>query len=193
MCIKSLGKINTLTRENVKKGMTLLDIRMYPIASRLFEIEVWTIDDTTKTLKNSYQPILNIKHIRQGVKIKNPDDIFLFLGDNKRVNDLEKLIEDDDIKLSNIHEKINKLKEKKKNKIKKENDEDINDDINIQNKKNIKLDNISNNEFEVGPAEKKTKLVVEFLFNPEYISVGQKIIINDQNLKAYGVITKIFK
>ena len=173
--------------------MTLLDIRMYPIASRLFEIEVWTIDDTTKTLKNSYQPILNIKHIRQGVKIKNPDDIFLFLGDNKRVNDLEKLIEDDDIKLSNIHEKINKLKEKKKNKIKKENDEDINDDINIQNKKNIKLDNISNNGFEVGPAEKKTKLVVEFLFNPEYISVGQKIIINDQNLKAYGVITKIFK
>ena len=193
VCIKSLGKINTLTRENVKKGMTLLDIRMYPIASRLFEIEVWTIDDTTKTLKNSYQPILNIKHIRQGVKIKNPDDIFLFLSDNKRVNDLEKLIEDDDIKLSNIHEKINKLKEKKKNKIKKENDEDINDDINIQNKKNIKLDNISNNEFEVGPAEKKTKLVVEFLFNPEYISVGQKIIINDQNLKAYGVITKIFK
>ena len=193
VCIKSLGKINTLTRENVKKGMTLLDIRMYPIASSLFEIEVWTIDDTTKTLKNSYQPILNIKHIRQGVKIKNPDDIFLFLGDNKRVNDLEKLIEDDDIKLSNIHEKINKLKEKKKNKIKKENDEDINDDINIQNKKNIKLDNISNNEFEVGPAEKKTKLVVEFLFNPEYISVGQKIIINDQNLKAYGVITKIFK
>ena len=193
VCIKSLGKINTLTRENVKKGMTLLDIRMYPIASRLFEIEVWTIDDTTKTLKNSYQPILNIKHIRQGVKIKNPDDIFLFLSDNKRVNDLEKLIEDDDIKLSNIHDKINKLKEKKKNKIKKENDEDINDDINIQNKKNIKLDNISNNEFEVGPAEKKTKLVVEFLFNPEYISVGQKIIINDQNLKAYGVITKIFK
>ena len=193
VCIKSLGKINTLTRENVKKGMTLLDIRMYPIASSLFEIEVWTIDDTTKTLKNSYQPILNIKHIRQGVKIKNPDDIFLFLSDNKRVNDLEKLIEDDDIKLSNIHEKINKLKEKKKNKIKKENDEDINDDINIQNKKNIKLDNISNNEFEVGPAEKKTKLVVEFLFNPEYISVGQKIIINDQNLKAYGVITKIFK
>ena len=193
VCIKSLGKINTLTRENVKKGMTLLDIRMYPIASSLFEIEIWTIDDTTKTLKNSYQPILNIKHIRQGVKIKNPDDIFLFLGDNKRVNDLEKLIEDDDIKLSNIHDKINKLKEKKKNKIKKENDEDINDDINIQNKKNIKLDNISNNEFEVGPAEKKTKLVVEFLFNPEYISVGQKIIINDQNLKAYGVITKIFK
>ena len=95
--------------------------------------------------------------------------------------------------MSNIHDKINKLKEKKKNKIKKENDEDINDDINIQNKKNIKLDNISNNEFEVGPAEKKTKLVVEFLFNPEYISVGQKIIINDQNLKAYGVITKIFK
>ena len=200
VCIKSLGKINTLTRENVKKGMSLLDMRINPIASKLFEIEIWTIDDTTKILKNSCQPILNIKHIRQGVKIKNPDDIFLFLSDNKRINELEKIIEDDEIKLENIHDKINKLVEKKKNKIQKEINENMEEDlnnknknvINIKNEKN-KIENKSSNEIIIGPAEKKTKLVVEFLFNPEYITVGQKIIINDQNLKAYGVITKIFK
>ena len=47
----------------------------------------------------------------------------------------------------------------------------------------------------IGPINKKVKLLVEFLFSPEYISVGQKIIINDQNLKlkAFGVITKILK
>ena len=99
VCIKSLGKINTLTKENVKKGMYLLDTRITPVASRLFEIEVWTIDDTTRTLKNTYQPILNIKHVRQGVKMKNPDEIFLFLSDNKRINDLEKIIENDEINL----------------------------------------------------------------------------------------------
>ena len=196
VCIKSLGKINTLTRENVKKGMSLLDIRMNPIASRLFEIEIWTIDETTKFLKNSYQPILNIKHIRQGVKIKNQDDIFLFLSDNKRLNELEKLIENDDINLTNARDKINKLIKNKKERIKKENDENLKDDFikenNIKDEKN-KNENISNNEIVIGPAEKKTKLVVEFLFNPEYISVGQNIIINDQNLKAYGIITKIFK
>ena len=191
VCIKSLGKINTLTRENVKKGMSLLDIRMNPIASRLFEIEIWTIDDTTKSLKNSYQPILIIKHIRQGVRIKNPDDIFLFLTDNKRLNELEKLIANDEINLANVHDNINKLVSKKKNRIKQEIDKNLKDNFIKEN--NNKNENITNNEIVIGPAEKKTKLVVEFLFNPEYISVGQKIIINDQNLKAYGVITKIFK
>ena len=174
VCIKSLGKINTLTKENVKKGMYLLDTRITPIASKLFEIEVWTIDDTIRTLKNTYQPILNIKHVRQGVKIKNPDEIFLFLGDNKRINDLEKIVENDEINLSNVKNNINNLIKKKKN--------------------NKNENNINNNSvIIIGPEDKKTKLVVEFLFNPEYISVGQKIIINDQTLKAYGVITKIFK
>ena len=173
VCIKSLGKINTLTKENVKKGMYLLDTRITPVASRLFEIEVWTIDDTTKTLKNTYQPILNIKHVRQGVKIKNPDEIFLFLSDNKRINDLEKIIENDEINLSNIKNNINLVKKKKSN-----NKFDSNNNSSV---------------IIIGPEDKKTKLIVEFLFNPEYISVGQKVIINDQILKAYGVITKIFK
>ena len=39
----------------------------------------------------------------------------------------------------------------------------------------------------------KTRLIVEFMFNPEYINVGGNVIINDQSLKAFGIITKIFK
>ena len=213
--IKSIGNINTLTRDNVKKGMSLLDIRNTPIASRLFEIEIWTIDDTTKSFKRSYQPILNIKHVRQGVKIKNPDELFLFLSDNKKINDLENIIEDDDINLDNVKDKLCNLIEKKKNRyenINKENNNinKINDNYinnnNITDNKNIKVMQNKNHQKEIkdelfsisdeitiGPADKKTKLVVEFLFNPEYISVGQKIIINDQSLKACGVITKIFK
>ena len=203
VCIKSIGDINTLSRDNVKKGMSLLDLRNTPIASRLFEIEIWTIDDTTKSFKTSYQPILNIKHVRQGVKIKNPDELFLFLTDNKRSNDLEDLIKDNDINLDNIKEKLSILIEQKKNKsINIHNINNVNKLTNnikkIQNKNHSKekesenLFNI-NDEIIIGPADKKTKLVVEFLFNPEYISVGQKIIINDQSLKACGVITKIFK
>ena len=83
-------------------------------------------------------------------------------------------MENDEINLSNIKNNINNLIKKKKN--------------------NKNENNINNNSvIIIGPEDKKTKLVVEFLFNPEYISVGQKIIINDQTLKAYGVITKIFK
>ena len=208
--IKSVGNINTLTRDNVKKGMSLLDIRKTPIASRLFEIELWTIDDSTKSIKASYQPILNIKHVRQGVKIKNSDELFLFLSDNKKINDLENIIEDDDITLDNVKDKICNLIEKKKNKNVINNNvnkiKNINNNNNNNNIKNIKAiqnknhqkeieDDIYNScdEITIGPADKKTKLIVEFLFNPEYISVGQKIIINDQSLKACGVITKIFK
>ena len=208
--IKSIGNINTLTRDNVKKGMSLLDIRNTPIASRLFEIEIWTIDDSTKSFKASYQPILNIKHIRQGVKIKNPDELFFFLSDNKKINDLENIIENDEITLYNVKDKIGKLIEdkKKKNKNIINNNNNIKklNGINNNNVKNLKviqnknhqkeieneLFNV-NDEITIGPADKKTKLVVEFLFNPEYISVGQKIIINEQSLKACGVITKIFK
>ena len=206
VCIKSIGDINTLTRDNVKKGMSLIDIRNTPIASRLFEIEIWTIDDTTKNLKRSYQPILNIKHVRQGVKIKNPDELFLFLSDNKKINDLESLVKNEEINLDNIKDNIKKLIDKKKllknkNKISENynNNNNINEDKNIKisqnkNQKDFNDDLFSiNDEITIGPADKKTKLVVEFLFNPEYISVGQKIIINDQSLKAYGVITKIFK
>ena len=191
-CIKSLGPINTLTRDNVKKGKLLLDLKHTPIASRLFEIELWTIDNAEKTIKTSYQPILNIKHIRQRVKIRNPDELFLFLSDNKNANDLEKLVMDNNINLDNINEKIHNLVGKKRKSINKNQNSNSNN-INIVQKNND--DNIFNfnEEITIGTFDKKTKLVVEFLFNPEYITVGQKICIYDQSLKAWGFITKIFK
>ena len=201
VCIKSLGEINTLTRDNVKKGMLLLDLKHAPIASRLFEIELWTIDNTTKTIKTSYQPILNIKHIRQGVKIKDPNELFLFLSDNKNINDLENLVMDNNVNLENINDKIYSLIDKKnkknknenvnENKINTENCENKNE--NQKNEKNINNFLKFNDEITIGPYDKKIKLIVEFLFNPEYISVGQKISIYDQSLKAWGIITKIFK
>ena len=193
-CIKSIGPINTLTKDNVKKGMSLLDLRITPIASKLFEIELWTYDNSTKSFKTTYQPILNIKHVRQGVKFKNPDELFLFLSDNKNMNDLESLVLDNEVNLNNVHERIDELIKKKKKfssrykNYNKKTTKDTNNNIINENINNIGL----NEEITIGP-EKKTKFVVEFLFNPEYISIGQKIIINDQSLKAYGVITNIFK
>ena len=70
--------------------------------------------------------------------------------------------------------------------MKKEKDKDKNNDNKL-----FHLDR----EIIIGPINKKTKLLVEFLFSPEYISVGEKIIINDQSLKlkAFGVITNILK
>ena len=182
--IKSIGPTNTLTKDDVNKGMSLLDLRQVPVSSRLFEIELWTIDDTEKSFKSSYQPILNIKHIRQGVRIKNPDELFFFLTNNKKINDLENLLLSDDINFDNVNDKIAQLINKNSFKSK----------YGFIKNNLITKDNIFpfNEEITVGPSNKKTKLVVEFLFNPQYISIGQKVFINDQSLKACGTITKIF-
>ena len=50
----------------------------------------------------------------------------------------------------------------------------------------------SNDEFIISSTT-KTKLIFEFMFNPEYITIGSNVIINDQSLKAFGQVTKIFK
>ena len=200
--VKSLGNVNTLTKEYARKGMCLLEFNEHLTSSKLFEIQIWTIDQKRKKVKNSYQPFLHIKHVGQPVKIKNPDEIYLFLSDNKKENDLEKLLDKDDVNLNNVQNKLKKLIEKKKH-LNKKDSEDKKEIKNIKVMKNENdEDNNLNNpllEFDreiiIGPVNEKTKLLVEFLFSPEYISVGQKIIINDQSmqLKAFGVVTKILK
>ena len=39
--------------------------------------------------------------------------------------------------------------------------------------------------------DKKTTLIFQFLYNPEYIGVGNNIIINMDNLKAFGKIKQL--
>ena len=205
--IKGLGNANTLNKEYPRKGMSLLEYKKDLTSSRLFEIEIWTIDHSTKRVKSSYQPVLHIKHMGQPVKIKNRDEIYFFLNDNDKENDLEKLLDENDVNLNNVNNKLKKLIEKKKNLNKKNNEDkkDINIIPNIKILKNYNKkdkENESENklfyfdrEIIIGPVNKKAKLLVEFMFSPEHISVGQKIIINDQSLKlnAFGVITKILK
>ena len=48
----------------------------------------------------------------------------------------------------------------------------------------------SENEIKILPNQ-KTTLIFQFLFRPEYIGVGNQIVINMDNLKAFGKITKL--
>jgi len=41
-------------------------------------------------------------------------------------------------------------------------------------------------------SKSRTKVVFEFLFHPEYVDVNSNILINDNLLKAYGIITKLY-
>jgi len=39
---------------------------------------------------------------------------------------------------------------------------------------------------------KRTKVIFRFIYHPEYLEQGSAIVISDQTLRAFGVITKIF-
>ena len=46
------------------------------------------------------------------------------------------------------------------------------------------------NEIQIFP-DKKTTVIFQFLYNPEYIGVGNPIVINMDNFKAFGTITRL--
>ena len=54
----------------------------------------------------------NIKHIRQGVRLKKFNDIFLFYNNSSQENELEIFLKDDKINLSNVKGVIEKIKNK---------------------------------------------------------------------------------
>ena len=183
-CSIMIKGLNGLNKEDAKKGMVLLDIRSHPVSSRVFEVELWTIDGSRRVIKNTDQPILNMKHSRQGVKIKKYKDIFLFVSeDNETKSELEKVVEKENINLFNVKSEIEKIKTLK-----------IEDNKKYTDKKKflVSQEANSNDEFIISSTT-KTKLIFEFMFNPEYITIGSNVIINDQSLKAFGQVTRIFK
>lgn len=180
---------NGLKKEDIRKGMVLLDINSAPSSVRLFEAELWTIDGTTKIIKYKYQPILNIKHIRQGCKLRSVDDLFL-LDEEVNCNEtFDKILSTDSgDDLDNIKNKVEKVI--LENKLKKEK---INCSGNLKKMLNNNCLNYNPEEAFFINSTSKTKVLFEFMFNPEYVTVGSHVIINDQLIKAYGIITKIHK
>ena len=103
--------------------------------------------------------------------------------DNETKSELEKVVEKENINLFNVKSEIEKIKTLK-----------IEDNKKYTDKKKflVSQEANSNDEFIISSTT-KTKLIFEFMFNPEYITIGSNVIINDQSLKAFGQVTKIFK
>ena len=49
--------------------MVLVDPKSKPRATWTFSAEIWTFDGSTKIIKNNYQPVIHVGHIRQSAKI----------------------------------------------------------------------------------------------------------------------------
>jgi GTPase len=53
----------------IRNGMVLVDPKSKPRATWTFVAEIWTFDGLSKIIKNNYQPVIHVGHIRQSAKI----------------------------------------------------------------------------------------------------------------------------
>jgi GTPase len=87
--------------EDIRKGMCLIDLNESPMASRIFEAEIWSADNTKRQIKFKNEPVVTIKHIRQICKLKKPsNDVNNEGGGNGFSSKYQKKKEDDSFTLS---------------------------------------------------------------------------------------------
>ena len=70
-------------------------------------------------------------------------------------------------------------------------DMDDMDECGFRKKRRVKLGKEKDDVFFISNHE-KIELLFEFKNSPEYITEGSNVIINDSNIKALGIITKVF-
>lgn len=157
--------------EDIRKGMVLLDVESTPHASYIFEVELTSLENEVKVLKYKYEPVITIRHIRQACKVKPKEEVKT-IEDNcfpkKHNNNYHKYDFLSDDNEDNYKPEVRKVKRKAKNSEHVKNT----DDIIIKPKQPIKL-------------------VLEFKNFPEYINIGDNVIINDNLLRAFGIVIRL--
>lgn len=203
-------------KETVRRGMVLIEGKSNPKAAYEFlaEIILWDQNSGETKLKNSYQPVINTQTTRQSCKIIQ--DKYFSIDDNS-----EKLSQFKEIKLTkkiskSIDNKKNLYENSKNNCFvegKSQNYQlrkktfahsfQLNEkDFDKKNKEECYFENQKTKEMKknmkklfpkitISP-NKKNLLRFRFMYFPEYILVGQKLLINDSSLKAIGWVKEIF-
>ena len=173
---------NFNAENDVQKGMCLLgdnnnnNIYNIPKAVFKFKADVWNIFDEVKEVKYKYEPVVIINHIRQTCKIiknvNNNNNNFVI---NNNVN--------------NVNKSYNSVSNNTTNSSVVTGELDFNDEDVKKKKKRIKFK--GEETFFICKNE-KIELMFQFKNSPEYVTEGSNVIINDSNIKAFGIITKVF-
>jgi GTPase len=168
----------------VQKGMCLLgdnnnnndyDI---PKAVYKFKADVWNIFDDVKEVKYKYEPVVIINHIRQTCKIiKNVN------------NNNNNFINNNNI---NANQSYNSVSNNTTNSSVVTGELDFNEDDGIGIRKKKKRIKFKGEETFFICKNEKIELMFQFKNSPEYVTEGSNVIINDSNIKAFGIITKVF-
>jgi hypothetical protein len=209
-----------LTNDHVRKGMVLIDISSKPRAIRKFECEILSLEQEERLIKYKFEPLVTINNIRQCCKIKKQEQnitdpnqpnisgliITPTVSDNEEIqisNDKSSLFKNlkstvsttnssfmansnisnsnmiDDVSFAKIKHssKPNYFKDSKKY------DDDKNDSFKGKISK-------SNDGFHLSNT-KKFKVTFEFKNFPEYVEVGNHLIVNEPYMKAFGYISRL--
>jgi GTPase len=189
-------------QENIQKnqlraGMVLLDIGAsfpFPLSCMEFEAEIWSFDGLESKIKYKSQYMIHIGHIAQYIKIRKYPSINKENTSENVVekNDENKIINEEDknnyiinsskslptVELSNLKISLNSINQPSPEL--------------SENKNHEPLESIEKDEFYIYP-DKTIKIIFEFMYYPEFVKEGARLIINENNFKVYGFVTKIIK
>lgn len=209
---------NKQIKDNIRRGMVLVDGKSNPKAAYEFSAEIWLWDQNIdeKTLKISYQPVINTQTTRQSCKViheKISGDIKPELPEIKLTKKISKsfdnkknqYFEENKTNENHITKKMSFINSKGKKQL--TNSSQINEEqikkiggneefselLLYEDKNKIKESKRKKrySSIKILP-NKKNVLRLRFMFYPEYILVGQKLLINDTSLKAIGWIKEIY-
>jgi GTPase len=180
----------------VQKGMCLLgdnnDNSNYniPKAVYKFKADIWNINDDVKEVKYKYEPVVIINHIRQTCKIiKN-------INNNINNNLIKSCNSITNNNINNINFNVNRSSNSVSNNTTNSSvitgEFDFNEDDGIGIRKKKKRIKMKGEETFFLCKNEKIELLFQFKNSPEYITEGSNVIINDSNIKAFGIVTKVY-
>jgi hypothetical protein len=213
--------------------MVLLDLKIKPKSTKVFECELYSLDEEDKQIRMKFEPLIIVRNIRQTCRIKLPKQ-----KNNNEIDNEDGCLygENNNYQLeNNVMYNFNNTAYKSLKNNKNENEEDYSDldkekilffKNQIGDYSNSLLNNnlIKNNNFLSSPStstlnssnynfcnnnnmfkkreisklsnqyfilKRGEKLVVKFEFRnfPEYLEIGDFVVINEPFMKAYGCIS----
>ena len=212
--------IEGVEKDYIRKGMVLIDTDAKQCAYRVFEAEMWNICSKEQKVKlNKTKLIISSGHIRQAAVCQaieeTKDGITNNFNTTNTINTTNKTNTTNSINTTNTTNTTNTLSNNISINTYPHKERNYSTHINKSNsnKNNIKLNsNNNNNEGEekdfinintVIPEDEvdlvlfkenePVKLRIEFCYNPEYLNIGDHLLILDFSFKSYGVVTKVIK
>jgi GTPase len=174
--------------------MVLLDMKVKPTAGRIFECELMNLESIDRSIKHKYEPVVISRNIRQSCKIKQSSHNNKLKGNSSVSNLLAKLeekeAEDEEdssfrIKgVNNIH-----LSSPSASTLNSSN-YNFNNYTSSFNKKSSALKKEKGKEAFTLKEDESVTVKFEFRNFPEFIEVGDIVIVNEPYMKAFGRISK---